>query len=44
MTALISYSVAGSGGSPSFIYFGKNFSDHFDQKITDLSFQTNSTS
>ena len=43
MAALISYSVAGSVGSPSLIYLGISFSDHLDQRITELSFQTNNT-
>ena len=37
--ALISYSMAGSVGSPKFIYLGIDFSDHLDQQITDSFFQ-----
>ena len=45
MAALISYSVAGSVGSPKFICLGINFSDHLDStQITDPSLQTNNTS
>ena len=44
MAAVNSNSVAGSVGSPKFICLGINFSDHLDQRITDSSLQTNSTS
>ena len=35
MAAVISYSMAESVGSPTFIPLGINFSDHFDHRITD---------
>ena len=43
MAALISYSVVESVGSPRFICLDINFLNRFDQRITDLSFQTNNT-
>ena len=40
MAALINCSMAGSVGSPNFIYLGITFLDHLDQQITDPFLQT----